>query len=100
MKARTFAKKMIDMIKSPEMRVLPGQLAFFIVMALIPLVAIIRVIATKLGIKMGTVVMFRNFEEPQKILTGEIKISGAKNGPLKNANLKNSKIFAIIIIES
>ena len=50
MKARKFAKKMIDMIKSPEMRVLPGQLAFFIVMALIPLVAIIRVIATKLGI--------------------------------------------------
>ena len=50
MKARKFAKKMINMIKSPEMRVLPGQLAFFIVMALIPLVAIIRVIATKLGI--------------------------------------------------
>ena len=41
---------MINMIKSPKMRVLPGQLAFFIVMALIPLVAIIRVIATKLGI--------------------------------------------------
>ena len=50
MKARTFAKKMIDMIKSPEMRVLPGQLAFFIVMALIPLVAIIRVLTIKLGI--------------------------------------------------
>ena len=48
MKARKFAKKMIDMITSPEMRVLPGQLAFFIVMALIPLVAIIRVIATRL----------------------------------------------------
>ena len=28
------------------------------------------------------------------------RISGAKNGPLKNVNLKNSKIFAIIIIES
>lgn len=50
MKAREFAKKMINMIQSPEMRVLPGQLAFFIVMALIPLVAIIRVIAAKMGI--------------------------------------------------
>ena len=29
-------------------------------------------IAKKLGIKMGTVIMFRNFEDPQKELTGEI----------------------------
>ena len=36
-------------------------------------------IATKLGIKMGTVVMFRNFEEPQKILTGEIKMKNIEN---------------------
>ena len=28
------------------------------------------------------------------------RISGVKNGPLKNVNLKNSEIFAIIIIES
>ena len=30
-------------------------------------------IAKKLGVKMGTVIMYRNFEDPQKELTGEIK---------------------------
>ena len=44
MKARKVARKMIDMISKPELRVLPGQLAFFIVMSLIPIIALVRVI--------------------------------------------------------
>ena len=36
-------------------------------------------IATKLGIKMGNVVMFRNFEDPQLTLKGEIKMKNIED---------------------
>ncbi len=54
MKARKFAKKFLNMTNTTEMRVLPGQLAFFIVMSLFPTVALIRFIGMKLGIDIGT----------------------------------------------
>ena len=50
MKARKFARKMIDMISKPELRVLPGQLAFFIVMSFIPIVALISLFCNRMGI--------------------------------------------------
>ncbi len=49
-KARTFFKKIILLIAKPEMRILPGQLAFFLVMSLIPTVALIGTIASSLSI--------------------------------------------------
>ena len=55
MKARQIARKMIDMITTPEMRVLPGQLAFFIVMSLIPLVALSRIILAKMGVPLSEI---------------------------------------------
>lgn len=52
--AKGFFRKVIDMIKRPEMRVLPGQLAFFMVMSLIPLAALLGAIASKLSISVDT----------------------------------------------
>ncbi|MBR6949727.1 MAG: YihY/virulence factor BrkB family protein [Bacilli bacterium] len=52
--AKGFFRKVIDMIKRPEMRVLPGQLAFFMVMSLIPLAALLGAIASKLSIPVET----------------------------------------------
>lgn len=43
-KARKFFKKVIYVIGKPYMRVLPGQLAFFIVLSLVPLVAVLGAI--------------------------------------------------------
>ena len=45
-----FFKKVINIITKPEMRVLPGQLAFFFVLSLIPLIALIGAIASRLSI--------------------------------------------------
>lgn len=45
-----FIKKVIKIITKPEMRVLPGQLAFFFVLSLIPLVALIGAIASRFSI--------------------------------------------------
>ena len=56
MKAREFTRKIIDIITTPEMRVLPGQLAFFIVMSFIPLIALSRIIATQLGLPLSSMI--------------------------------------------
>ena len=45
-----FFKKVISLIKRPEMRILPGNLAFFFVMSLIPIVGLIGVIPWKFSI--------------------------------------------------
>ena len=47
-----FFKKVISIITKPEMRVLPGQLAFFFVLSIIPLVALIGAIASRFSIPM------------------------------------------------
>lgn len=47
---RGFFKKVLRYISKPEMRVLPGQLAFFMVVSLIPLIALVGTIAGYLSV--------------------------------------------------
>ena len=47
-----FLKKVISIITKPEMRILPGQLAFFFVLSLIPLIALIGAITSRFSIPM------------------------------------------------
>ena len=54
-KARGFFSKFIELMKKPELRILPGQLAFFLVLSLIPLIALIGTIASALSIPVGTI---------------------------------------------
>lgn len=49
-----FLKEVIEIITKPEMRVLPGQLAFFFVISLIPIVALIGVVASSFSISIDT----------------------------------------------
>ena len=49
-KAREFILKIFNLLSKPEMRILPGHLAFFLVMTIIPLVALIATIAATLSI--------------------------------------------------
>ncbi len=46
MRARSVLRNVLNNIKRPEMRVLPGQLAFFFVISLIPIVALIGALAS------------------------------------------------------
>ncbi len=50
MRSRTFFHKVVENIKRPEMRVLPGQLAFFFVISLIPIIALVGAIASYLSV--------------------------------------------------
>ncbi|MDO4996958.1 MAG: YihY/virulence factor BrkB family protein [Bacilli bacterium] len=59
-RAERYVSKMIAMIKRPEMRILPGELAFFLVMSLIPLAALLGAIASSLSIDVSS------FEELMK----------------------------------
>ncbi len=47
---RGFFKKVLKYISKPEMRVLPGQLAFFMVISIIPLIALVGTIAGYLSV--------------------------------------------------
>ena len=40
-KARDYVLKTFKYLMKPEMRILPGQLAFFIVMTIIPIIALV-----------------------------------------------------------
>ena len=66
-KARNFTKKIFKLLMKPEMRILPGQLAFFLVMTLIPLVALIATIAANLSISTETIRVAINSSIPSQI---------------------------------
>ena len=53
--ARGFFKKILELIKKPELRILPGQLAFFLVLSLIPLVALVGTLSSFLAIPVSTI---------------------------------------------
>lgn len=49
-KAREFILKIFQLLNRPEMRILPGQLAFFLVLTIIPMVALIITLAAALSL--------------------------------------------------
>ena len=93
MKARTFARKMIDMITTPEMRVLPGQLAFFIVMSLIPLIALSRMILSYIGVPISEI--FLGSAIPKDVATVINNIDSHSQGV--NINLITFLILGFIL---
>ena len=52
---RDFLRKAINVITRPYMRILPGQLAFFCIMSLIPLVALIGAIADYFSLSLESI---------------------------------------------
>lgn len=54
-KLKTFLDKVLKTIRKPEMRILPGQLAFFFVLSIIPLIALVGGIASLFSISMDSI---------------------------------------------
>jgi membrane protein len=65
--ARGFFREIIKLIKKPEMRILPGQLAFFLVMSIIPTIALVGVIANQLSIPLDTIKITISNSIPKEI---------------------------------
>lgn len=75
---RRYFKKAIEYVSKPEMRVLPGQLAFFIVISLIPLLALVGTIAGYLSVStdkvmniLETVIPFELTDDILTYVSGE-----------------------------
>lgn len=52
---KMFLRKVISIIKLPEMRILPGQLSFFIVVSIIPMVALVGAIGSGFGLPTASI---------------------------------------------
>lgn len=66
-KAREVTLKIFSYLVNPEMRILPGQLAFFLVMSIIPLAALIATIAAALSISTESIRVALNTTIPKQI---------------------------------
>lgn len=78
-KAREIFRKLINLISKPEMRILPGQLAFFLVMSIVPMIALVGTIAIKLNIPTSLLTVTIKETVPSKfagILTSMISGEG------------------------
>ena len=50
---KSFIKKIYKMIIRPEMKILPGQLAFFLVLSIIPIIVLIGFICSTIHISLN-----------------------------------------------
>ena len=60
MKAKRYFYDIIDAVKRPEMNILPGNLAYYIVLALIPIITIIVYVASLFSISIDLVIELIN----------------------------------------
>lgn len=67
------------MINKPEMRILPGQLSFFLLLSIIPLFAIIATVASKFSLSIDTLIQIVNDNLPNEISNFIIQIIDGKN---------------------
>lgn len=78
-KSKTFMKRVLEIIKKPEMRILPGQLAFFLLLSIIPLFAIIAVVAAKFSLLIESLTQVINQNLPKEVADFIIQIIGGKS---------------------
>lgn len=93
-KASEISKKLINLICKPEMRILPGQLAFFLVMSIVPMIALIGTIAIKLNIPTSLLSVTINDAVPNKIAN---ILTGLFTGEGLNFNITVFFISAFIL---
>ena len=68
-KARKFILKIFRLLMYPELRILPGQLAFFLVLTIIPMVALIITIAAALSLSTDAIRIAMEQSLPTQIAT-------------------------------
>ncbi|MBE6146892.1 MAG: YihY/virulence factor BrkB family protein [Firmicutes bacterium] len=78
-KLKKFLKRLYKVIKKPEMRILPGQLAFFLVVSIIPLVALIASIVSNFSISVESLMSVVDKTLPREIAIIVNEVIGGKN---------------------
>ena len=67
--SREFVRKVIRIIRRPDMRILPGQLAFFLVLSMIPLIALVGTIGSNLGLSIASFKTALESTVPDAVIT-------------------------------
>ena len=75
----SFMKKLKIIIKKPEMQILPGQLAFFMLLSLIPLVAIIAMVASQFSLSLENLLNDVSSSIPKDVTDLILSIIDVKN---------------------
>ena len=72
-------RKIFKLAKKPEMRILPGQLAFFLLLSLIPLIAVVAVMANRFALPIEDMLNSINNNLPEDIAKFIMDIINSKN---------------------
>lgn len=91
---KKFYRRVYKNIKKPEMRILPGQLAFFFLLSLVPLAALIASIISNFSISIETLMEVISETLPSEVANF---INGAIGGKSINFNITIFYISAFIL---
>lgn len=89
-----FMKNLKEVRKKPEMQILPGQLAFFLLLSIIPFCAIVSVIATRFNISVESILNAASDNLPQEVYDF---ISDLVSGRSNNINIIIFSILGFIL---
>lgn len=76
---KNFLDDILKIIKKPEMRILPGQLAFFFVLSVIPIFAIIIILGTNLSLSSDSILEFFESALPTGVMDSLTSILNYNN---------------------
>lgn len=65
---KKYIKKIVDIINKPELRILPGHLAFFLVLSIIPIIVLCGYIASLFNLSLDTIINFMNKTLPLEVV--------------------------------
>lgn len=78
-KLKVFFKKVVNEVKKPEMRILPGQLAFFLLLSIIPLIAMMAAVASQFSLSIESLINGIEANLPKEISDFILQIINEKN---------------------
>ena len=75
---KNYFKKLLDILRKPEMRILPGNVAFYFVLAIIPIFTIIVLVASYFSISVSSIIDLINDILPKKASELVVEIISGK----------------------
>ena len=78
-KLKDYFINVVSLIKKPEMAILPGQLAFFLVLSVIPLIAVIASVVSHFSLSVDALIDLVNSSLPEDVASFVVQALSGKN---------------------
>lgn len=65
---KRYLKRLLSIIKRPEVRILPGQIAFFVVLSVVPLIALVGCLCSLFHVSLGGIVSIFTDTVPEAVI--------------------------------